>query len=104
MFSQYCDLLKKLSTSKSASLIQTDDKKHLINLIDCAGHVDFKDEMFSAVRLCDGAIVVVDVIEGVSSQTMAALRQAWLERVKPILVFNKLDQLLVNKKMPSLDV
>ena len=40
-------------------------KSHLIHLIDTPGHVNFVDEVASAVRLVDGVLLVVDVVEGV---------------------------------------
>lgn len=78
-------------------------EEFLVNLIDSPGHVDFASEVSTAVRLCDGAIVVVDVVEGVSPQTRSALAIAYVEGLKPILVLNKIDRLITEMKLTPLD-
>ncbi|MBN3290122.1 EFL1 GTPase, partial [Polypterus senegalus] len=80
------------------------DEEYLVNLIDSPGHVDFSSEVSTAVRLCDGAIIVVDAVEGVCPQTQAVLRQAWLENIRPVLVINKIDRLIIELKMTTQEV
>lgn len=97
------DEQERLITMKTSSIsLLYNDKcndAYYINVIDSPGHIDFSSEIFTALSVCEGALLVIDVVEGICSQTISVLKQAWNENIRLILVFNKLDRLITEIKL-----
>lgn len=78
-------------------------KSHLVNIIDTPGHVNFVDEVASSLRLADGIVLVVDVVEGVMINTEQIIKYACTENIPMTLVLNKFDRLILELKLPPKD-
>lgn len=78
----------------------TRDKSYLVNVVDTPGHPNFVDEVAAALRLVDGVVLVVDVVEGVMANTEAIIKFCLRERMPMTLVVNKMDRLILELRLP----
>ncbi len=91
------------SSPMSLILQGTRGKSHLLNILDTPGHVNFVDEVAASLRLVDGVVLVVDVVEGVQINTEQIIKYAVLEDLPLTLVVNKMDRLILELKLPPSD-
>lgn len=87
------------------SLLMADSKSksYLVNILDTPGHVDFVDEVAASLRLSDGAVLVVDAVEGVMLTTERLIKEMMKDQIPFILVVNKIDRLILELKLPPVD-
>ncbi|HOX22063.1 MAG TPA: GTP-binding protein, partial [Elusimicrobiales bacterium] len=73
-------------------------KEHTINIVDTPGHADFGSEVERILQMVDGALLLVDAVDGPMPQTRFALRKALELGLAPIVVINKLDRANANPR------
>ncbi len=93
-----------IKTANISLVYQHNNISHLINLVDTPGHVDFSGMVSQALRLVDGAIIIVDAVEQIMAQTESVIRQAMGECLRPILFINKIDRLINELKLPKKEI
>lgn len=75
--------------SKNTAVMYNDIK---INIVDTPGHADFGGEVERVLNMVDGVLLLVDAFEGPMPQTKYVLRKALEQKLKPIVVINKIDR------------
>ncbi|KAL8283107.1 hypothetical protein RQP46_005885 [Phenoliferia psychrophenolica] len=96
-------LISLKSTPMSLVLPTTKGKSYLLNIIDTPGHINFIDEVACGVRVADGAVVVVDAVEGVLLTTTTAIQHLVKSGIPITLVVNKVDRLILELRLPPGD-
>ena len=80
--------------SKNCAIRYTDRKgqHYHINIVDTPGHADFSGEVERVLKMADGALLLVDAVDGTMPQTRYVLGKALASGLKPIVVINKMDR------------
>ncbi|MHA1495700.1 MAG: GTP-binding protein [Candidatus Thorarchaeota archaeon] len=84
---------------------EVDGEEYLVQLSDTPGHLSFTGEVSRALRASDGAVILVDALEGMMTQTETNIRLAvGAEACRPVLFVNKVDRLINELKLPPAKV
>ena len=91
------------SSPISLVLQNSEGKSFLFNFIDTPGHSNFFDEVQSALRMVDGVIIIIDVLEGITLQTEKVIKECIKENLDIVVLLNKIDRFILELKIPPND-
>ncbi len=84
---------------------QADDEPYIFQINDTPGHLSFTGEVSRALRSSDGAILLVDALEGMMTQTETNIRlSVGNEMCKPVVFINKVDRLISELRLTPKEV
>src|SRR3954465_14002366 len=90
--SDWMEIEKQRGISVASSVMQMENRAHVINLLDTPGHQDFSEDPYRVLTAVDAALMVIDSVNGVEAQTIRLL-EVCRARKTPIITFiNKLDR------------
>ncbi|CAI4045814.1 hypothetical protein SUVZ_11G0440 [Saccharomyces uvarum] len=88
-----------------STLLCTDleSKSSMINFLDAPGHLNFMDETAVTLAASDIALIVIDVVEGVTSVVEQLIKQSIRNKLAMCFVINKFDRLILDLNLPPMD-
>lgn len=103
---QYSEQSREMTTKLTpiTLLLPTVSGKHYVcNIVDTPGHMNFSDDVTAAFQLVDGAVVVVDAVEGCLMHTSNLIKHIIQYNLQFIVCINKIDRLITDLKLPLND-
>lgn len=84
-------------------LADSKDRSYILNMLDCPGHPDFADETSAMLAAADGAILVLDVVEGLTKRDKRYITSIVKRNIPFLVVLNKIDRLILEQRLPITD-